>query len=345
MDALISPLVLYSACALGAVGVVLALPRRGASWRVPGTLLAAIAGGVVVLALGLVANESGQLPNIYFYVFAALALGAALRVITHHRPVYSALYFILTIIASAGLYVLLAAEFMAFALVIIYAGAILITYLFVIMLATQSPVEGDDEFQADYDAKAREPALATLAGFVLLAVLTTMVFGGLGSLRAPSGAQHARIERLALATMPQKIERVLRDTPRRDDSGEPMRDADGRAVMMVGPDERVVRLPAIEGRSMVNIAEGSVLVEMPDGGTRMTNPRDWPEELGVSNVEMVGRNLLADHPGTIEIAGVILLMAMLGATVLSRRQVEIDEEAKAHEARRLHGLDEEGVAS
>lgn len=60
---------------------------------------------------------------------------------------------------------------------------------------------------------------------------------------------------------------------------------------------------------------------------------------------MVGRNLLADHPGTIEIAGVILLMAMLGATVLSRRQVEIDEAAKAHEARRLHGLDEEGAAA
>ena len=54
---------------------------------------------------------------------------------------------------------------------------------------------------------------------------------------------------------------------------------------------------------------------------------------------MVGSSLLVDHPGAIEIAGVILLMAMLGATVLSRRQVEIDEAAKAHEARRLHGTE------
>jgi hypothetical protein len=42
--------------------------------------------------------------------------------------------------------------------------------------------------------------------------------------------------------------------------------------------------------------------------------------------------LLGEHPGTIEIAGVILLMAMLGSVVLSRKQVQIDEEAKRRPA-------------
>ncbi len=350
MDALINPLVLYSACALGAVGVVLALPRRGASWRVPGALLAAAAGGIVVLALGLLAYDAEQMPNVYFYVFAALALGAGLRVITHHRPVYSALYFILTIIASAGLYVILAAEFMAFALIIIYAGAILITYLFVIMLATQAPVEGDEDSQPEYDARAREPAIATLAGFVLLAVLTTMMFGGLDSLREPpSRAEVEFRDDATLAKMPGKIERRLRRQPRLDDAGEPMLDEHGDPMMMIGEGEQLARMQITNADGSrtwrAQTAKDYVHVDLPDGGTRPTNPRDWPEDLKTSNVELVGWNLLDEHPGTIEIAGVILLMAMLGATVLSRRQVEIDEQAKAHEARRLHGLDKEGAAS
>jgi len=56
-------------------------------------------------------------------------------------------------------------------------------------------------------------------------------------------------------------------------------------------------------------------------------------------VEALGFNLLRDHPGAIEIAGIILLMAMLGAVVLSRKQVQLDEEAKM---RQSHMLSEGG---
>ena len=73
--------------------------------------------------------------GVYFWIFSAIALVGAVRVVTHPRPVYSALYFVLTVFATAGLFVLLWAEFMAAALVLIYAGAILVTYVFVIMLA------------------------------------------------------------------------------------------------------------------------------------------------------------------------------------------------------------------
>jgi hypothetical protein len=61
----------------------------------------------------------------------------------------------------------------------------------------------------------------------------------------------------------------------------------------------------------------------------------WPPELTVTNSEMLGFNLLRDHPGTIEIAGVILLMAMLGAVVLSRKQVQLDDEAKMRQVTAL----------
>ena len=68
---------------------------------------------------------------------------------------------------------------MAFALIIIYAGAILITYLFVIMLATQAPSEEALERLSDYDAASREPMFATIAGFVMLALLTGIMARGL----------------------------------------------------------------------------------------------------------------------------------------------------------------------
>lgn len=310
---LINQVALYVLLALGAVGVCVALPRKGVNPQPIGALLAAGAGGLVMLLLGLAGPE--HLPNIYFYVFGAIALGGALRVITHPKPVYAALYFILTILASAGLFVLLAAEFMAFALVIVYAGAILITYLFVIMLATQSPTEEEADRLEDYDAVAREPVAATASGFVLLGVLTTMLFGGVKSL--PAGAAGARPEAARdalLARMPGKVESVLRT----------------EGVLKDG--EFVDR-----GGSAVDAAAGTITITDAKGGTRVL-PRDqWPERLSVRNIEGVGFDLLADHPGAIEIAGVILLMAMLGAVVLARKQVQLDEEAKARHAARLAG--------
>jgi NADH-quinone oxidoreductase subunit J len=146
---IINPYMLYGLCVLGALGVCLSLPRRGISPQVLGALIASLAGGLLLLGLG--ATNPGALPNIYFYIFSLVALGAALRVITHPRPVYAALYFVLTVIATAGLFLILSAEFMAFAMIIVYAGAILITYLFVIMLATQSPQEGEVEVLTEYD--------------------------------------------------------------------------------------------------------------------------------------------------------------------------------------------------
>src|SRR5262249_52449824 len=95
----------YAILALGAVGLFFALPRAGRSNRAAARLFAAIsAGGVlVVLAAGL-GNGTGSSPA--FYLLALLALAATVRVITHRKPVYSALYFILVVIATAGVAVM-----------------------------------------------------------------------------------------------------------------------------------------------------------------------------------------------------------------------------------------------
>jgi NADH-quinone oxidoreductase subunit J len=93
--------------------------------------------------------------------------------------VYSALYFVLTVFATAGLFVLMWAEFMAAALVLIYAGAILITYVFVIMLASEAATgsvgSSADKTAPEHDAEARSPFLASLVGFVLAGLLIFLV--------------------------------------------------------------------------------------------------------------------------------------------------------------------------
>jgi NADH-quinone oxidoreductase subunit J len=315
---MINPYLLFGLLVVGAVGVAMALPRRGPNPQLLGAAVAGLAGGLLMLFLGLKAGPD-KIPNLFFYVFAAIGLGGALRVITHPRPVYAALYFIMTVLASAGLFLLLSAEFMAFALIIVYAGAILITYLFVIMLASQAPEEGQEDALADYDTRANEPIAATVIGFVLLAALTVMLFRGTSALPAPS----AKNPDVLLADMPRKVDRLLETNGVMSST-----DIIDRADWNAG----VVEFSTAAGVKMVlerNVGKGGTLSEVLADGTRKpVREGAWPEDLRVTNAELLGFNLLRDHPGTIEIAGVILLMAMLGAVVLSRKQVQIDEDAK-----------------
>ena len=69
-----------------------------------------------------------------FYLFAIITVAGALMVVTQKNPVYSVLSIILAFFGLAGLYVLLEAPFVAVAQIIIYAGAIMVLFLFVVML-------------------------------------------------------------------------------------------------------------------------------------------------------------------------------------------------------------------
>ncbi|HXI62947.1 MAG TPA: NADH-quinone oxidoreductase subunit J [Gemmatimonadales bacterium] len=84
---------------------------------------------------------------IVFWAFAGLAMGSALLCITRRNPVSSALWLVVTLFALAGLFVLLDAQFIAVLQVLVYAGAIMVLFLFVIMLlnigrATRSDIKG-----------------------------------------------------------------------------------------------------------------------------------------------------------------------------------------------------------
>jgi NADH-quinone oxidoreductase subunit J len=169
-------------CIVAGIGTAALLPAPvHPGWRrIGGTLLVVSALAFLATLVGKAGQTAGpKAHTVYFWIFSAVALFSAARVVTHPRPVYSALYFVLAVFATAGLFVLLLAEFMAAALVIIYAGAILVTYVFVIMLAVQSPT-GDaaptaSQQMSDYDAHSRDPFIASAIGFALMGVLLFVI--------------------------------------------------------------------------------------------------------------------------------------------------------------------------
>ena len=269
---MLTAILLFFASVLGALALVLLMPRPGRNLRPLGALIAAAAlGGAwisVAMRGGLVdkfANDALGLPSIafvYYYVFSFIAIAAAVRVITHTRPVYSALWFIMVVLASSGLLLVLSAEFMAFAMVIIYGGAILVTYMFVIMLASQNDPDHEDATPA-YDRYALEPMWASVAGFLLLAILLSVYFSKNAAEANPDAA--------------------------------------------MASDEQVIQTQ-LAGRA---IHEGTEDLA--------SSPSVSPQR--VSNVERVGLDLFESHPLAIELAGVILLVSLIGAVVIAKTHV------------------------
>ena len=72
--------------------------------------------------------------EIIFCVLAAVLVGAALGVITVRNPVHAALFLVLAFVTSAGLWLLLEAEFLGIVLVLVYVGAVMVLFLFVVMM-------------------------------------------------------------------------------------------------------------------------------------------------------------------------------------------------------------------
>ncbi len=72
--------------------------------------------------------------TITFYVFAAMLIFSALRVITAKNPVHAAMFLVLSFVTAAALWMLIYAEFLAITLVLVYVGAVMVLFLFVVMM-------------------------------------------------------------------------------------------------------------------------------------------------------------------------------------------------------------------
>jgi NADH-quinone oxidoreductase subunit J len=159
--------ILIFATLLGAFGFWLMLPRGGYQGRSIGVLLS-------VTALGTCAS---QLPYLgdwlsegIFGILAGVTVVSAAASMTFRNPVYCALWFGMMLLGVAGLFLFDGAQFLAVATVVVYAGAILVTFLFVLMLA-------QPKGNAISDRVSWEPMLSAAAGIVMVGILSTTVAG------------------------------------------------------------------------------------------------------------------------------------------------------------------------
>jgi NADH-quinone oxidoreductase subunit J len=108
---------------------------------------------------------------ILFYFFAGIAVVASLLVIAQRNPIYSVLFLIASFGALSGLYVLLEAPFVAMIQIIVYAGAIMVLFLFVVMLLN-APHEDTEE---DLERAVRPPSSGGVRAFGTLLALALVV--------------------------------------------------------------------------------------------------------------------------------------------------------------------------
>jgi NADH-quinone oxidoreductase subunit J len=109
------------------------------------------------------------LPTIMFYLFAVIAVASGVMVVSAKNPVHSVLFLILAFFNSAGLFVLLGAEFLAMILVIVYVGAVAVLFLFVVMML-------DIDFAELRSGFKRYLTIGGLVGFILLVELGFIFF-------------------------------------------------------------------------------------------------------------------------------------------------------------------------
>lgn len=319
-------LALTVACAVSAAGLAFLMQPGRRGMRLAGTVLGLA--GFAMLVMEAIKRASppeadGVLPPVFPVVFGCIGIAGAVRLVTHPKPVFAALYFILVVIATGGTFLLLGAEFMAFSIVIVYAGAILITYMFVLMLAQQSPADGAGGV-AWYDRVPRESVASVVVGFMMLATLSDAYFSRksqafLADAAAASSASGEREAWMRLETMPKLVVEASRKAYAASPAAAPgvsvvdvVRDGEGRAVRYAG------EVASVEAR----LSDGStVAIALPDAAI--------PE-----NTRQVGVDLVSRFPASLEIAGVVLLMALFGAVILARKQIELGED----ERRELAGL-------
>lgn len=116
--------------------------------------------------------------SFFFYLFSAVMLLSAFRVVTVRNPVHAVLYLMLTFSQATGLWLLLRAEFLAIILILVYLGAVMVLFLFVVMML-------DAHVESMRRGFWRNFPLALIVGVLISIELAAVVIGGFHSVEAP----------------------------------------------------------------------------------------------------------------------------------------------------------------
>lgn len=135
--------------------------------------------------------SSLTLNDVLFFLFASTSIASAVMVITRRNPVSSALYLVLNFFALGGIYLTLNAQFIAVIQILVYAGAIMVLFLFVIMLLNL----GDEERLTEKISYAKMAAVALSVGvFLEIVYIVGFSAGALPPGNLARGAEIGTIE-------------------------------------------------------------------------------------------------------------------------------------------------------
>jgi NADH-quinone oxidoreductase subunit J len=162
---------------LAALSLWLMLPRGNARGRGIGMMLGAIALGLAAAQLPM---RGRWMADGIFLILATVTVISAVGAITFRNPVYCAIWFGLSLLGVAGLFFFAGAQFLAVATVVVYAGAILVTFLFVLMLA-------QPEGKASYDRVSWEASISAAMGMIMVGILTISIGGALSPAKGDGG--------------------------------------------------------------------------------------------------------------------------------------------------------------
>lgn len=249
-------LLLAAAVAAAAASLWLLLPGNAVFGERPAARWAGLLLGAVALGgLALCGRRLGGLgEDAVFLIVAGVAVVSAAATIVSRSPVYAAIWFALTLAGVSGVLLVLGAQFLGVATIVVYAGAILVMFLFVLMLAQPAGL-------AAYDRVSNEPLLSALAGAVLLGLLTLSI--GRLSADPPACCQ-----------------------------------VPSRAAALAG-----------------------------DGAAPPAPPAPAGDPFAADHVARLGGELFGRHLLAVEVAGVLLLVALIGSIAMVSRGVAAQDEA------------------
>jgi NADH-quinone oxidoreductase subunit J len=323
--------------AAGMAGIYLLLPQGRRRPFAVG--VAAAVAGLVVGAVALLFPTGPSIPwqhDLLFLIFSGMAIASGVCMIVQRNPVYSALWFAIVVLSTCGLFLLQSAPFLAAATIIVYAGAIIVTFLFVIMLAQQTGM-------STYDRLSREPLLACCGGGLLLASLLYVLIGAAG----PGGVQAVQDRRQTLEAVAASLDQAHQALEGNEQSLEDVhrllypdpQHAVGVVLFQVTdhlpPAERQARRTDLEpligklGQARMANDRGMMLQsvvqlrEITAALHRRLHGTDLSSSSGAEDsVRALGRSMFTEYLWAVELAGTILLVATIGAVLIAGRRKE-----------------------
>jgi NADH-quinone oxidoreductase subunit J len=272
----------------------------GSRWRrAAGVVLGAISLGLLA---SLVPALTSWAERSVFWILAGITLFAAGATVVTRSPIYSAIWFAFSVLTTAGLFLIAGAQFLAVATVIVYAGAIVVTILFVLMLA-------QPEGHAFYDRVswgAFPAAAASLAAAAIVGMLTLMTVG----------VAHGPF-------VGDVLEEYVDDRGQPRISPEQLRSsrfavdpATRRPTLQLELWEEVEPLSELEEYELQQLLTSHKIVSLAPKDYEVVLCVYAPEVLAEEHVARLGGELLGHHLISVEVAGVLLLVALVGAVVI-----------------------------